>query len=206
MILGESFVFAGLLIILVLVPLYIYRKKIFTPIKRKGNLKQFIREVDAYLSNNYPKIKFDYSIIDKLNEEDNIKTKEILIIEDLVKQFTYQEYELSTQETISKNKRWNGYEQNSVLIKDNKLPKDWAQRKESAWYRDEGKCNRCGCKSKLADTHALLAKQMRNGGGFNLENVVILCNDCTRIIKSANLERTRKDLQILDNLMRKVSN
>lgn len=47
---------------------------------------------------------------------------------------------------------------------------------------------------------------MKNGGGFNLENIVILCNDCSRVIRSENLEKTRKDLKILDNLMRRVTN
>ncbi|WP_157840859.1 hypothetical protein [Halarcobacter anaerophilus] len=45
---------------------------------------------------------------------------------------------------------------------------------------------------------------MKDGGGFNLENIVILCNDCSRIIKSSNLEKTRKDLNLLDKLMGKI--
>jgi len=206
MVLDLTFVFFGLIIILVLLPLYIYRNKIFAPTEKKGNIQPFVREVDSYLSTNYPKIKFNYDIVNKLEDEKNLKTKEILILEDLVRQFVYQEYELHTQKAVSKSKLWSGYDQNSILLKDNKLPVDWAQRKEAAWNRETGKCDRCGTRSKLADTNALLAKQMRNGGGFNLENIVILCNDCTRVIKSANLERTKKDLLILDKLMRKVTN
>lgn len=206
MVLDFAFVVAGLIIILMLIPLYIYRKEIYSKISKKGNIKTFLRDVDAYLSTHYPKIPFNYDIVQKLEDEQDIRRKEILIVEDLVGQFAYYEYELHTQKTVSKDKLWKSYEQNSILIKDNKRPIDWAQRKEAAWFREEGKCDRCGTKSKLVDSNALLAKQMKDGGGFNLENIVILCNDCARVIKSSNLESTRKDLLILDNLMRKVTN
>ncbi len=207
MLLDVKFVSAGLIVILILIPLYIYRKEIYKRFYKSGNIKQFIRNVDAYLSTYHPKIRFDFSKLqEKVSEEKDIRIKETLIVEELVRQFTYYDYELHTQRTVSKDKLWNGYDTNSKLLKDNKFPIDWNQRKEAAWIRDENKCNRCGTKTKLVDAHALLAKQMRNGGGFNLENIVILCNDCTRVIKSANLERTRKDLNILDNLMRKVTN
>lgn len=206
MVLDISFVIAGSLIILMLIPLYIYRKEIYSKFSKKGDIKTFIRDVDSYLSVHYPKIPFNFDILEKLEDEADIRRKQILIIEDLVGQFAYYEYELSTQRTVSKDKLWTGYDQNSVLIKDNKRPIDWAQRKEAAWFREDGKCDRCGTKSRLVDSNALLAKQMKDGGGFNLENIVILCNDCTRVIKSSNLESTRKDLLILDNLMGKVSN
>ncbi|PLY05694.1 MAG: hypothetical protein C0625_12810 [Arcobacter sp.] len=203
-----EFVIYGLIIILALIPLYIYRKAIYKKFYKTGNIKNFLRDIDAYLSVHHPKIKFDYShILKKVElEEKDIRIKETLIVEELVRQYANQDYELSTQKSIDKDKLWSSYDQNSKLLKDNKFPIDWNQRKEAAWMRDENRCNRCGIKMKLLDSHALLAKQMRNGGGFNLENIVILCNDCTRVIKSANLERTAKDLNILDNLMRRVSN
>lgn len=206
MVLDVTFIIAGTLIILMLIPLYIYREQIYSKFSKKGNIKTFIRDVDSYLCAHYPKISFNFDILEKLEDEQDIRRKEILIIEDLVGQFAYQEYELSTQKTVSKDKLWNGYDQNSILIKDNKRPIDWAQRKEAAWFREDGKCNRCGTKSGLVDSNALLAKQMKDGGGFNLENIVILCNDCTRVIKSSNLEKTKRDLHILDKLMRKVTN
>jgi len=205
MFLDFKFVFFGSLITLSLIPLYIYRKEIYKRFSKKGNLKVFIKDLNIYLTYNYPKINFNFNIVEKLDEKDLLKTKQILVIEDLARQFVYFEYELSTQKSVSKEKLWSSYDQNSTLHKDNKFPVDWPQRKEAAWNREEGKCNRCGTKTKLVDTNALLAKQMKDGGGFNLENVVILCNDCTRIIKSSNLEKTKKDLNFLDKLMKKVS-
>ncbi len=207
MLLDVKFIILGFLIILLLIPLYIYRKEIYNKFYKKGDIKQFIRNVDAYLTSTYPKIKFDFSKLEQnVEEEKDIRIKETLIVEELVKQFAYYEYELTTQNSVSKDKLWSSYDNNSKLVKDNKLPIDWNQRKEAAWIRDNNRCNRCGAKIKLIDSHALLAKQMKNGGGFNLENIVILCNDCTRVIKSANLERTRRDLNIQDHLMRRVTN
>lgn len=202
-----KFVIFGLIITFALIPLYIYRKEIYNKFVRPGDIKIFIKDVDAYLSLQHPKIKFDTSkILKKVEDEKDIRRKEILIVEDLIKQFVNHEYELSTQKLISKDKLWNNYDQNSKLLKDNKFPIDWNQRKEVAWIRDKNKCNRCGTKIKLIDAQALLAKQMKNGGGFNLENIVILCSDCARIIKSSNIEKTSRDLIVLDNLMKRVSN
>ncbi len=206
MVLDIKFTIIGSLLIFSLIPLYIYRKEIYNRFYKQGDIKKFIRDVDSYLSTNHPRIRFNFNILKKVENEKDIRIKETLIVEDLVGQFVYHEYELYTQKSVTKDKLWNGYDSNSKLLKDNKLPIDWQQRKEAAWLREEGKCNRCGTKSKLVDSQVLLAKQMRNGGGFNLENIVVLCNDCTRVIKSSNLEKTRKDLLILDNLMRKVAN
>lgn len=206
MVLDLQFIIFGLIIIGSLIPLYIYREKVFKHFYKKGNIKMFINNVDAYLSTTHPKIPFDFSIVSKFEEEKDIRIKETLIVEELVKQFANYEYELKTQRTVGKDKLWSGYDSNSKLLKDNKFPVDWQQRKEAAWMRDNNKCNRCNTRTKLIDTHILLAKQMKNGGGFNLENLVVLCSDCSRIVKSSNIERTAKDLHILDNLMRKVTN
>ena len=202
-----EFILFGCIIILILIPLYIYRKEIYNRFRKTGNIQIFLKDVDAYLSTHHPKVSFDFkNILQKVEEEKDIRVKEILIVEDLVRQFSSYEYELTTQKSISKDKLWSSYDSNSKLLKDNKFPIDWNQRKEAAWIRDKNKCNRCGTKVKLVDAQALLAKQMKNGGGFNLENIVILCSDCSRILKSSNIERTSKDLLILDNLMRRVTN
>lgn len=201
-----QFIVYGLIIIAGLVPLYIYREKIFNKFYKTGDIKRFIKDLEIYLNVHYPKISFDYILMPNVESEKDIRIKETLIVEDLIKQFANFEYELKTQANVTKDKLWKGYDSNSKLLKDNKLPIDWSQRKEAAWIRDNNKCNRCGFRTKLMDTNILLAKQMRNGGGFNLENIVVLCSDCSRIIKSANVEKTSRDLHILDNLMRKVTN
>ncbi|QKF82654.1 HNH endonuclease [Halarcobacter ebronensis] len=206
MVLDVDFIIASLLVILTLIPLYIYRKEIYKKFSRSGNTETFIKDVKVYLQQNYPKIQFDFSVLNKHQNEKDVKLRELMIVEELARQFAYFEYELHTQKDTSKDMHWSGYEQNSILQKDNKLPPDWAQRKSVAWKRDNGKCNRCGTQISLPDANALFAKQMRDGGGFNLENIVILCNDCSKIIKSSNLEKTIKDLPLLDKLIKKVDN
>lgn len=204
MVLDITFIISGCLIILSFVPLYIYRKEIYIKLIRKADIKTFIKDLISYLKLNYPKIDFDFNATNKFKDEEDEKLRQILIIEEFVKQFTYYEYSLSTQGSVPKNMLWSSYDQNSILLKDNKFPTDWAQRKKTAWIRDKGSCNRCGCKIELQNSNALLAKQMKDGGGFNLENIVTLCNDCSRIMKSSDLEKTKRDLNILDALMKKV--
>lgn len=202
-----EFIIYSVIIIFCLIPLYIYRKEIYSKFSKSGNIKIFIKDIDAYLSLHYPKINFDFSnILKKVEEEKDIKIKEILVVEDLVSQFASYEYELTTQKSVSRDKLWSSYDNNSKLLKDNKFPIDWNQRKEAAWIRDKNKCNRCGTKIKLIDSQALLAKQMRNGGGFNLENIVILCSDCARLVRTSNIEKTSRDLLISDRLMKRVKN
>lgn len=200
MVLDLRFVIAGFLIIFALIPLYIYRKTIFKHFYKGGNIKAFMRDMNLILKQDYPKIPFNFNILSKYEDEKDIRTKEILIVENFVRQFCNYEYELNTQASVPREKLWSSYDKNCALQKDNKYPNDWNQRKEAAWSREK-RCNRCGTKIKLVDAQTLLAKQMKNGGGFNLENIVILCHDCSRIIKSTNIEKTAKDLHILDRLM-----
>ncbi|XOB61411.1 HNH endonuclease [Campylobacterota bacterium DY0563] len=204
MVLDITFIILGCLIIVSLIPLYIYRKEIYRKLSRKGDIKTFFDDTKNYLISNYPKIQFNFDILKKFENEEDIKVKETLIAEEFAKQFTYFEYELSTQKGVAHEKLWSSYDQNSKLLKDNKFPTDWAQRKKTAWMRDDGRCNRCGLKIDLSNTNALLVKQMKDGGGFNLENIVVLCHDCTKIIKSSNLEKTRTDLNLLDKLIKKI--
>ena len=206
MVLDIDFIISSLVIILTLIPLYIYRKEIYNHFYKSGDIESFFNDTKIYLSQNYPKIDFNFNILKKYRNEKDIRVKQILIVEDFIKQFANHKYELHTQKDIPKEMHWSGYDQNSILQKDNKLPSDWAQRKGAAWTRDKGRCNRCGTKISLENANALFAKQMRDGGGFNLENIVILCNDCTKIIKSSNIDKTVKDLPLLDKLIRKVDN
>lgn len=203
MVLDLTFIFIGCVIILSLIPLYIYRKTILKKLGAYSGIDTFFNDLKNYLKSNYPNIDFNFNILQKYEKEQDLNIKETLIVEDFVKQFTYYEYELTTQQGVPKNMLWSSYEQNSILIKDNHLPSDWAQRKKTAWLRDEGRCNRCGLKIDLDHSNALLAKQMKDGGGFNLENIVTLCQDCSKIIKSTDLEKTRRDLNLLDKLLRK---
>lgn len=204
MILDVKFVLIGFLLIASLIPLYIYRREIYKKINKKGNIKAFLKDVEIYLKSNHPRINFDFSIISKYKNEKDIHVQEALIIEDFINQFVNYEYELTTQNPVAKEKLWSSYDMNSKVVSEEKRPNDWARRKETAWNRDHGKCNRCGTKTKLVDAQILLARQTKDGGGFNLENLVVLCSDCSKVIRTANKQKIGKDLNISEKLIKKV--
>ncbi len=204
MILEVDFIVAALVIIALLLPLYIYRKKIFKRFYKEGSSSEFIKDIYTSIKSNYPKAQIDFSCIKKHFTEKDIERQQVLISEELANQFANYPYELKTQPSIPENHLWSSYQQNSKLKKDNKFPVDWSQRKELAWLRDKKQCNRCGISISINDANALLVKQMKHGGGFNLENIVILCNDCSRIVRTTNPDRLARDLQFMDNLLKKI--
>ena len=152
------------------------------------------------MQNHYPKINIDYSsIIEKTKNELNLEIRETLIVEDVVKQFFNFEYYKKTQNTIPKEKIWVNYEEKS--ISNPKYPNDWPLRKETAWLRDNKCCNRCGITLDLKDTHTNFVKEIKDGGGYNLENIITLCTDCNKIINSKNPKSTISSLVLSDKLM-----
>ncbi len=204
MILGLDYIIITTILLILLIPLYIYRKVFIKKFNKKPDIGYFIKDITFSLKTNYPKFVFDFKIINKYSNEPNFKTQQILIIEDLIKQFIKKEFVFSTQKNVEKKYLWLTYEENSRLKKDNKLPSDWMQRKNAALKRDKNKCNRCEYSVSKKNSHALLIKQMKDGGGFNFENIVILCNDCNRIIKSNYNENIYHDLHIMDELLNKI--
>ena len=204
MILGLDYIIITTILLILLIPLYIYRKKIIKKFTKESDNDSFVKDITIYLKTNYPKFVFDFTIINKYSNEPNFKTQQVLIIEDLIKQFIKKEFVFSTQKNVEKKYLWLTYEENSRLKKDNKLPTDWIQRKNAALKRDKNKCNRCQYTVSTKNSHALLIKQMKDGGGFNFENIVILCNDCNRIIKSNYSEKIYHDLHIMDELLNKI--
>ncbi len=204
MVLEVDFTIAALVIIVLLLPLYIYRKRIFKRFYKEGNSSEFIKDIYTYIKSNHPKADIDFSKIKKYFSEKDIERQQILICEELAKQFANYAYELKTQSSIQDAHLWSSYQQNSKLQKDNKFPPDWSQRKELAWIRDKKECNRCGLKVSQGDSNALLVKQMKHGGGFNLENIVILCHDCSRVVRTSNPDRLSRDLHFMDNLLKKI--
>ncbi len=204
MILDLNFIILGTFIIICLIPLYIYKNSIVNFIYKNNDFKTFIHNLKVYTKNNYPKIRFEFKqIIEDTKDEKNPQTRSILIIENLVWQFINYKYISKTKKSISNDLLWSTYLENCKPIKD-KLPTDWSKRKELTWQRDKHICQRCGYKLKLNDAKVVLLKAVSNGGQYNFENLETLCNDCNKILKSTDLSKTYKSLNILDNLMTKV--
>ncbi|MBU3015871.1 HNH endonuclease [Poseidonibacter lekithochrous] len=202
MILDSTFIIYSSLIIACLIPLYIYRQKVFSFAYKTGSLEFFIKDLKQHMQRNHPKISLDYSIIEKTKDEKDIRIRETLIVEDIISQFFYHEYEKNTQKGISREKLWSTYEEKS--FSNPKTPNDWIERRELAWIRDENKCNRCGMEIKLDDTFTTFAKDIAQGGGYNFENIIILCSDCNKVLNDKNPKNTIASLNLNDALIKYV--
>ena len=203
MILDFTFVLFSSLLIACLIPLYIYRQRVFAFAYKTGDLEFFIKDLKLHMQENHPKINFDYSIIQKTKDEKDIRIRETLIVEDIINQFYYFEYEKNTQNGVSRDKLWTGYEEKS--FSNPKTPNDWQERRELAWQRDKNKCNRCGTKIKIEDVFTTFAKDIAKGGGYNFENIIILCSDCNKILNAKNPKSTIASLNLNDDLMKFVA-
>ena len=199
MILDSTFIIFASLLTASLIPLYIYRQRVFSFAYKTGKLDFFIEDLKLHMKKEHPKMIFDYSIIEKTETEKDIRIRETLIVEDIINQFYYYQYEKGTQKGIPREKYWTGYEEKS--FSNPKTPSDWQERRELAWQRDKNKCNRCGTDIKLEDVFTTFAKDIAKGGGYNFENIIILCSDCNKIINSKNPKNTIPSLQLNDALM-----
>ncbi|NQY95178.1 MAG: HNH endonuclease [Campylobacteraceae bacterium] len=161
-------------------------------------------ELKKLLIEDHPLIRFNFSIVEKTLNENNPKTRQILIVENILSQFAEFEMFITTQNTVDKEFLWQTYENDSIPKKD-KLPKDWFRRKDTTWKRDNCKCTRCGFKITLNDAQLHIVKEIKNGGTYHFENLLTVCNDCYRILNTDNLGKTVKYLNITESLMNKVS-
>lgn len=201
MVLDLDFVIYSTLLILFLIPLYFYRQKIFKfKYENSGNFDLFVKDLKLHMQKHHPKIFIDYSIIGKTIDEKNLKLRETLIIEDVVRQFFYFDYEKKTQKSVAREKLWLTYEEKSTS--NPKVPTDWIKRKELVYSRDNRCCNRCGDNiPSLNDTFTIFIKDIEKGGGYNLENIAILCNDCHKVLNSTNEKQTIHSLTLNDRLL-----
>ncbi|RBQ29827.1 HNH endonuclease signature motif containing protein [Aliarcobacter vitoriensis] len=166
---------------------------------KSDNFDVFFDLVNSYLKREHPKISFDLSIDDKFLKEENLKIKKTLFIDKIVKQFIDFEYTKKTQETVKKELLWSGYGINSSP--NIKKPQDFLRRKELAFFRENGVCNRCGNKmEKITDSHTFLIHNFEEGGGYNIENIAILCFDCNKILTNEDKNIFELHLKIRDDL------
>lgn len=183
-----------------LLPLYIYREKIFSPkYKNHGGFSLFLKDLKFYMSKHHPKININYSIVEKTKDELNMELRETIIVENVIEQFFNFPYVKNTQASFPREKQWINYEEKSKA--NPKYPSDWALRKEFAWKRDNKCCNRCGTTLTLNETYTFFAKEIHDGGGYNLENIIVLCVDCNKILHSTNPKSTISSLVLNDKLM-----
>lgn len=159
----------------------------------------FLEIVKSYMRANHPKIKISYDTF-LFQNEPNIKVRKSLIIDHVIKQFSNYEYTKTTQKSVPKDMLWKGYNLNSSS--NPKYPSDFLKRKELCWIRDEKLCDRCGKTLKeLKDVNTIFAQDIKDGGTYHLENIIIVCFDCYKILNFQNDSKSSLYLTLNDELL-----
>lgn len=180
---------------------FTFRKPIMKLLYPQTSLDPFVSKLKHYLEKNYPKITFDLSIIGTSKSEKNPDTRKYIIASDILEQYKKlplnpNKFPKSTPTSL----RWDGYIFNCEPDRD-KLPPDWAKRKNALIIRDHKQCLRCSKPVTLSTIEIHLIRSIEDGGKYYLENLISVCKDCEKILsndpkKMANLH-IKDDLEIL---------
>ncbi len=170
-------------------------KKLFYP---KTSLDLFVSKLKHYLQETYPLIKFDLSIIETSKTEQNPDIRKYTITENILNQ--YKKLKLDPNkfpQSTPTSLRWDSYIFNCEPNKD-KLPPDWAKRKNALIIRDHKKCLRCSKTVTLNTIELHLIRPIQEGGKYYLENLISVCKDCEKIL--SNDPKKMANLNIKDDL------
>ena len=159
----------------------------------------FLDLVNSYLKREYPSINFDLSFYKDKKEEDNLKVQKATLIAEVIRQFADFHWEKKTQKSVKKEILWSGYGVNSQPSK--KIPQDFLRRKELVFFREEGICNRCGnIMDKIQKSSIILAQESGENGGYNIENLILLCSSCYNLTQNKDKDFSEIPLRIRDDL------
>ena len=158
----------------------------------------FLDLVNSYLKREYPSINFDLSFYKEKKEEDNLKVQKATLIAEVIRQFADFHWEKKTQKSVKKEILWSGYGVNSQPNK--KIPQDFLRRKELVFFREEGICNRCGnIMDKIQKSSIILAQESGKNGGYNIENLILLCSSCYNLTQNQDKSFSEIPLRIRDD-------
>ena len=159
----------------------------------------FLDLVNSYLKREYPSINFDLSFYKDKKEEDNLKVQKATLIAEVIRQFADFKWERRTQKSVKKDLIWSGYGINSQPNK--KIPQDFIRRKELVFFREQGTCNRCGnVMDKIQKSSIILAQESDENGGYNVENLILLCSSCYNLTQNQDKSFSEIPLRIRDDL------
>jgi 5-methylcytosine-specific restriction endonuclease McrA len=178
---------------------FAFRKKIFKRFYEDEPFDEFIYQLKLYLEKNYPKLKYDLSIIEVSESEPNPLTRKLMIISDILNQFNNLKIDKSKLPNITPPElhQWDSYVFHCEPHKQ-KLPPDWAKRKNALLTRDQRKCFRC---TKAVDINSVdihMLRSLNDGGKYYLENLIPVCRDCKKVLE--NDPKSSKSLNIKDDL------
>ena len=182
--LGLDFIISSLLwLFSIAFFVFIFRKQIKRFFSNKRSLADFISQLKIYLEKNYPKINFDYDIIEKTKEHNDINVRMYLIVDNIILQYTKLELDRSKfPRSTPKSLQWGGYVFNSEPNRD-KLPIDWKERKTALLTRDKQTCFRCSKHLNTTTVQVHMIKPLENGGKYFLENLIPVCSDCKKLLE-----------------------
>ena len=159
----------------------------------------FLDLVNSYLKREYPSINFDLSFYKDKKEEDNLKVQKATLIAEVIRQFADFHWEKKTQKSVKKEILWSGYGVNSQPSK--KIPQDFLRRKELVFFREQGTCNRCeNVMDKIQKSSIILAQESDENGGYNVENLILLCSSCYNLTQNQDKSFSEIPLRIRDDL------
>lgn len=182
-------------------------KKIKSLFSKSDDLEKyeiFVNLLKNYLENYYPKILFDFSNKNRLQKEFNLNLQKSFFIESLIKQFIEFDYKKITQNSVKRELTWEGYGLNSTPNK--KVPNDFIRRKELVFYRDKSTCNRCGTvMERLSQASFCFVQEIEDGGGYNIENIILLCSSCNQVVNNFKENYNEMELIFRDKLYEFIS-
>jgi 5-methylcytosine-specific restriction endonuclease McrA len=195
----------AVIFIILLILIVVFRKEIKKAFLQKDEFEEFIINIKKYLAYHYPAIPFNWKILDKVDKNTELASRESLVVSDLVEQFVNYSIDFNDEDrSVSTKVLWGSYASNCA-VKRGTLPNDWARRKQVVYKRDHEKCQRCGCPLKYDQAHLLHITPPFRGGQHNVENMVIVCLDCFRVSDEQHEFKSINSLKISEDLMRKVS-
>ena len=203
--LGNDFIISSLIWLCVVIAfVFTFRHQLKRLFYKKSSFDIFISKVKTYLKETFPKITFDFSIIETSKKEPNPNTRKFLIIDNIVEQFLALRIDNKpTPKPISKNLQWQSYTFNCEPNRD-KLPPDWLQRKNALLLRDNKICYRCGRHITIETCDIHMLRSLDQGGKYYLENLVPVCKDCKRVLSKD--PKKQNHLDIKDDLQAIVRN
>ncbi len=198
--LGFDYVLYSSIILVMVVPMYIYRKKIFTFAYKTDGFSEFVKELKIYLKRTYPKFNFNFSIITRTADQKDIRVRQSLIVENIISQLIEFEFSPDTQDPIAKDKLWIGYDEYSKPAA--RKPGDWKKRRNIVWQRDKKSCVRCSKPVKFDEATTSYVTDTEIGGGFNVENLFTICRDCNLILNKddTSIKFRASNLDVYDHL------
>ena len=182
--LGLDFIISSLFwLTLVFSFMFLFRKKLFTFYYKSNNFDKFIEVLKKQLKQTYPKLTFDFSLIEDLKNEPNPQAKQYLLIDNIISQYQTKQFIPPKTTSVPTNKLWPTYVLESKPTK-SKLPNDWMKRKLVVYERDNKICQRCSKNISLKNSNIFMINSLQNKGQYYLENLILLCLDCDKIEKN----------------------